>query len=73
MKTLTLTARLISATAAAATTLALFTAVAQLSEPQQSVLIAKTQHRTDPTLPGLAATRTTVAMNSTAAPARSVR
>ena len=74
MKTLTLTARLISATAAAATTLVLFTAVAQLSEPQQSVLIAKTQHRADPTLPGLAPTHTTVAMaNMAAAPARSVR
>ena len=71
MKTLPLTTRLISATVAAATTLVLFTAVAQLSEPQQSVLIARTQHRPDPTLPGLVSTQTTVAMAAT--PARSAR
>ncbi len=67
MKTLTLTTRLISAAAAAATTLALFTAVAQLSEPQQSVLIARNQHRADPTLPGLPAAlaQTTLAMART--------
>lgn len=74
MKTLTLTARLLCATAAAAPTLVLFTAVAQLSEPQRSVLIAKTLHRADPTLPGLAPTQVIVAMASTAAAsARSVR
>lgn len=43
MKTLTRTARLISAATAAATTFVLFSAVLSNSEPQRSVLIAKTQ------------------------------
>ena len=43
MKTLTRTARLISAATAAATTFVLFSAVLSNSEPQRSLLIAKTQ------------------------------
>jgi hypothetical protein len=43
MKTLTRTARLISAAAAIATTFVLFSAVLSNAEPQRSVLIAKTQ------------------------------
>ena len=43
MKTLTRTARLISAATAAATTFVLFSAVFSNAEPQRSVLIAKTQ------------------------------
>lgn len=41
--TLNRTVRLVSAAAAAATTLVLFSAVVSSSEPQRSVLIAKTQ------------------------------
>jgi hypothetical protein len=43
MPTLSLTARLIAATAAAATTLGLFSAVISNAEPQRSLLIAKLQ------------------------------
>ena len=55
MKTLTLTTRLISA------------AALHRPEPQQSVLIARNQHRADPTLPGLPAAlaQTTLAMAGT--------
>lgn len=43
MNTLNRTVRLVSATAAVATTLTLFSAVVSNSEPQRSVLFAKTQ------------------------------
>ncbi len=43
MQTLSRTARLIAAATAATTTLVLFSAVTSLSEPQRSVLMAKTQ------------------------------
>ena len=43
MQTLSRTARLIAAATAATTTLVLFSAVISISEPQRSVLIAKTQ------------------------------
>ncbi len=57
MKTLTRTARLISAATAAATTFVLFSAVLSNAEPQRSVLIAKTQR-----LEKLQSAPTTVAM-----------
>ena len=44
MNTLSLTARLISAAAAVAVTLALLGTVFAIAEPQRSVLIAKLQH-----------------------------
>ncbi len=43
MQTLSRTARLVAAATAIATTLVLFSAVISISEPQRSVLIAKTQ------------------------------
>ena len=44
MKTLSLTTRLAAAAAAIVTTTVLFSSVISISEPQRSVLIAKTQH-----------------------------
>jgi len=48
MNTLSLTARLISAAAAVAVTLALLGTVFAIAEPQRSVLIAKLQHAEQP-------------------------
>ena len=59
MNTLTRTARLISAATAVVTTFVLFSAVMSNSEPQRSVLIAKTQR-----LEKLQSAPTTVAMVS---------
>ncbi len=60
MKTLSTTARLVSAAIAVATTVVLFNGVISISEPQRSVLIAKTQ-QLDKLPPGPA----TLAMAST--------
>ena len=62
MKPLNLTARLIAAAAAATTTLALFSAVISISEPQLSVLVAKNQR-----MDKLPSASTSVALASRAA------
>lgn len=64
MMTPTLTARLIVATTAAATTLVLFSSVVALAEPQRSLLMAKTH---------LNAAPPTYALASSAAHAGSAR
>ena len=64
-----LTIRLISAAAAATTTLVLFSSVVSIAEPQRGVLIAKIQH-SEKTRARVAPTAVTVASNDLAKPGK---
>ena len=64
-----LTIRLISAAAAATTTLVLFSSVVSIAEPQRSVLIAKVQRSEKAPAP-VALTAMTVASNDLAKPGK---